>query len=666
PDPDYVLTLDADSVVLPGYCMLLVHFLEESGNNDVAIAQTPYSAFPGATTRLERIAGATTDIQHIAHQGLTYYDATSWVGANAIIRKRALDQIMTVSYIGNWEIRTYVQDRTVVEDTDSTIDLALAGWRLMNIPERLAYSATPPDFGALCVQRRRWSNGGLIIVPRLVRLWRTRRRRGERTRFGELFLRWNYLASIAWASVGLLILLAFPFRSTLISPLLALIALPYFLAIGSDLKFCGYKRLDALRIYGFNLMLIGVNLAGSGESLVQALTAAKTAFGRTPKVQQRTVAPLFFILAPIALLGLSLYTFQHAYRHQLWENVAFAGINVCLGLYAIVAFIGLRNLLVDMWINVKEFLYKPAPSRRRRRRRRTAEETPEERVDWAAILQLGPYESVRRPVTTASTPIEPPRLEVNDPFRPDVVLPPRLSTKAADLDTPSLLDFQTLFQPIYDLEQGVVVGYEALTRFVDGATPDRRVAEANAAGAGTEFELTLAQACLSASYALGRDVWLAINATAGIIVHSRSFWSLVAEAHVPIVIELTEPDTTEGDAALRHAAHSLPPNARLGLQRVGLDHGSLSIVSDLRPSFVKLDQSSTRGLSEDPARQAQLATMIGVAREASAEVIGLGIEQEHELSLLSRLGVRYGQGYLLGRPQRLATTVWGPATQSTP
>ena len=36
-----------------------------------AVAQTPYSAYPGAATRLERIAGATTDLQHIVHQGLT-------------------------------------------------------------------------------------------------------------------------------------------------------------------------------------------------------------------------------------------------------------------------------------------------------------------------------------------------------------------------------------------------------------------------------------------------------------------------------------------------------------------------------------------------------------------------------------------------------------------
>ena len=84
------------------------------------VAQTPYSAFPGSATRIERIAGATTDLQHIVHQGMTHYDATFWVGANAVLRKRALDDIVEVEYEGDCEIRRYIQDRTVIEDTEST------------------------------------------------------------------------------------------------------------------------------------------------------------------------------------------------------------------------------------------------------------------------------------------------------------------------------------------------------------------------------------------------------------------------------------------------------------------------------------------------------------------------------------------------------------------
>ena len=63
PVADYLITLDADSLLLPEYALRLVHWMEQPAHARVAIAQTPYSAFPGAPTGLERAAGATTDLQ---------------------------------------------------------------------------------------------------------------------------------------------------------------------------------------------------------------------------------------------------------------------------------------------------------------------------------------------------------------------------------------------------------------------------------------------------------------------------------------------------------------------------------------------------------------------------------------------------------------------------
>ena len=390
PDPDYVVTLDADSVLLPEYCLRLVHLLEQSEYRDMAIAQTPYSAFPGSATRLERIAGATTDLQHIVHQGLTYYDATFWVGANAVIRKRALDDIAETSYIGDWEIRHYIRDRTVIEDTESTIDMGIHGWRLFNCPERLSYSATPPDFGSLCIQRRRWANGGLLIMPKLRRQSRARRAQGQRTRFSELFLRWNYMASICWSSASLLVLLAFPFSATLISPLLGLVALPYFLAMASDLRYCGYKRLDVLRIYGFNLVLLPVNLAGTISSVVQGITASKAPFARTPKVRNRTVVPPFFVIAPYLLIALAGVTFYFAYRHDRVENMAYAGAQHRAGLlrrqglHRAAQLRGGRlhpRLLAAVQVRQRS-------AARLRRKARTDQQAPRP-ADWRSVLEVG-------------------------------------------------------------------------------------------------------------------------------------------------------------------------------------------------------------------------------------------------------------------------------------
>lgn len=379
PNADYVLTLDADSVLLPEYCLRLVYFMEQEENSDVAVVQTPYSAFRGAASRIERIAGATTDIQHIVHQGLTQYDATFWVGANAVIRKLALDELEEEESEGGFVIRRYIKDRTVIEDTESSVDLRSHGWRLHNYPERLSYSATPPDFGSLVIQRQRWANGGLVILPKLWRLLRTRDRGVPRPSLTELFLRTSYLASISWSSVGLLLLLFYPFNDDLLSRFAVLTALPYFIAMSSDLKRVGYRRTDIFRIYGFNLLLLPVNLAGTVQSIIQAIGGQKMAFARTPKVRDRTVAPLMFVLLPVFLIAWSARTLLRDIDQTSYIHGTFALTNLSMTLYACVAFVGPRAMLVDIVMNTRAFLYRPV----------TVSPKAAESPHWASVIYVG-------------------------------------------------------------------------------------------------------------------------------------------------------------------------------------------------------------------------------------------------------------------------------------
>lgn len=387
PDSDYILTLDADSLLLRDYCLRLVYFLEQPDNARVAVTQTPYSAFRGAPTRIERLAGATTDLQHILHQGKSFYNATFWVGANAVIRKRALEDIVEVEYVGGFAVRRYVQDRTVIEDTESSIDLGTHGWSLANYPERLSYSATPPDFGSLVVQRRRWANGGLLILPKLRRQVRERRARGEHVGMTELLLRVNYMSSIAWASFGLLFLLAYPYDSRLLSPVVLLAALPYFIAMGSDLRYCGYKFSDIFWIYGFNLILLPVNLAGVLKSIQQAITSKKIPFARTPKVRNRTSAPLLYVLAPYVIVIFSAITFWRDYQAENWGNAIFAAFNAILATAAIIAYVGVGSSLVDIWIGLTKWLY--VPVKPKTTSTATDPNPATDSLDWHSVLYYG-------------------------------------------------------------------------------------------------------------------------------------------------------------------------------------------------------------------------------------------------------------------------------------
>ncbi|WP_084606059.1 glycosyltransferase family 2 protein [Agreia bicolorata] len=386
PDTTYLLTLDADSLLLRDYCVRLVYLLEQPENARVAVTQTPYSAFRGAPTRIERVAGATTDLQHILHQGMTYYNATFWVGANAVIRKRALEDIVEVEVVAGFEVKTFIQDRTVIEDTESSIDLGTHGWTLVNYPERLSYSATPPDFGSLIVQRRRWANGGLLILPKFWDQLRERRFNRERVLLSEILLRSNYMASIAWASFGLLFLLAYPYDSRLLSPFVFLAALPYFIAMGSDLRSAGHRFSDIFRIYGFNLVLLPVNLAGVFKSFQQMITGEKIPFVRTPKVKNRTAAPALYVITPYVIVLFSLFTLYRDIVLQNWGNALFAAFNAIMAAGAIRAYIGLWNSAVDVWLGFLNFLY---VDRKKKKEPQRSLVDPDAPVDWQTILYHG-------------------------------------------------------------------------------------------------------------------------------------------------------------------------------------------------------------------------------------------------------------------------------------
>jgi cellulose synthase (UDP-forming) len=346
-DAPYVLMLDADSLLLPGYTSRLIEVMERPGHERVAVAQTPYSAIPGARSSVERVAGATTDLQYIVHQGMTFCDATYWVGANALLRKAALEDIATSALEHGHVVRKFIQDRTVIEDTESSVDLVARGWRLYNYPERLSYSATPPDYGALIIQRRRWANGGLIILPKLLR-YLARGGPTRRRRLREGAIRVHYLTSVATGNIGSLALMLFPFDNWLSTPWLPLAALPYCALYARDLRQAGYRRLDVVRVYALNMLLLAANLGGVAKSLHQACTGCQTPFKRTPKVSSRTAAPAAYVALPLALaicLCLALTWDVSAGR---WGHAAVALPSACLMLYAIGSFIGWRAIRHDL------------------------------------------------------------------------------------------------------------------------------------------------------------------------------------------------------------------------------------------------------------------------------------------------------------------------------
>jgi cellulose synthase/poly-beta-1,6-N-acetylglucosamine synthase-like glycosyltransferase len=365
-DSDYILTLDADSVLLPDYAMRLVDLMEQPANRRVAVAQTPYSAFPGAPGALERIAGATTDIQYLLHQGMTRFGATFWVGANAVLRKKALEDIATSTVEDGIPVTRYIHDRTVIEDTESSIDLLVHGWVLFNYPERLAFSATPPDLGSLIIQRRRWATGGLVILPRLGDLLRYRRRTRESTSAAGLALQFHYLTSMPGVALAFLLLTLLPMwllAGVVPLWLVPLVAIPYIVASAGDLRRNGYRATDLIGVFTLNVFLLGVNLAGGLHSLRQIVAGRKSPFVRTPKISERVTVPAIYLIVPLVLAVQCLAAVTLGLIFTGSALVAYAVAIPILVAYGFVRFVGLGPAATDVRAGVAAWMRR-SPSRR--------------------------------------------------------------------------------------------------------------------------------------------------------------------------------------------------------------------------------------------------------------------------------------------------------------
>ena len=224
-----------------------------------------------------------------------------------------------------------------------------------------------------------------------------------------------------------------------------------------------------------------------------------------------------------------------------------------------------------------------------------------------------------------------------------------------------------VFQPIVALGSGSTIGYEALTRFADGTPPDRMIADAHSVGLGIDLETACLAAALEAARALPQEAWLGLNASPDMILHSTELAALLARQPRRIVLEVTEHVEIDDYPGVRRAIAGFGPTVSLAVDDAGAGFASLRHVVELVPQFLKLDISLVHQVDRDLSRQAMIAGLSQFATRAGCEVIAEGIEDPAELEMLLELGVPFGQGYLLGRPEpflAVSGNAKGPATAS--
>ncbi len=214
----------------------------------------------------------------------------------------------------------------------------------------------------------------------------------------------------------------------------------------------------------------------------------------------------------------------------------------------------------------------------------------------------------------------------------------------------------TVYQPIVELATGRTVGFEALSRF--NLEPQQGPAAWFADAASVSLERELERAALESALAgFGRlppDCFMAVNLGPEAALDDDMTALLATHDPARTVVELTEhAQVADYDALhaglLELRAHGL----RLAIDDAGAGYASLRHILNLKPDIIKADISLTALADSDRGSRAMMSALVSFASEMGQLVIAEGIEHAETLTALKAIGVHYGQGYLLGRPQPL-------------
>jgi diguanylate cyclase (GGDEF)-like protein/PAS domain S-box-containing protein len=209
-----------------------------------------------------------------------------------------------------------------------------------------------------------------------------------------------------------------------------------------------------------------------------------------------------------------------------------------------------------------------------------------------------------------------------------------------------------VFQPIVDLSSGAVAGYEALARFPqdpDARPPNVWFSQAHRCGLGVQLEVRAAMAALNRRDE-APEGYLSVNLSPAALRADELREQLPSDLR-GVVVEITEHELVADGERLRATLDDLRiRGARVAVDDAGAGYAGLRQLMVLRPDVIKLDRGLIEDVAADEAKQALVECFVRFAERTDAAVCAEGVESLEDLLVLARLGVGYGQGYVIARP----------------
>ena len=223
---------------------------------------------------------------------------------------------------------------------------------------------------------------------------------------------------------------------------------------------------------------------------------------------------------------------------------------------------------------------------------------------------------------------------------------------------------QWWYQPQIDLATGVLVGAEALARWIqpDGTSipPDAFIPVAEKFGHIQQLgELALRSACTEArkwAQACGRPIPVAVNLSA-VQFHRPGLTEMVramlTETGLPaahLILEITESVLMEDNITTRESLAGLASlGVGLSIDDFGTGYSSLAYLKRFPVNHLKIDRAFIADLNCDPDSDTIVRTIVQLGHNLNLQVVAEGVESAAQADQLRGYGCDMAQGYFYHR-----------------
>lgn len=223
---------------------------------------------------------------------------------------------------------------------------------------------------------------------------------------------------------------------------------------------------------------------------------------------------------------------------------------------------------------------------------------------------------------------------------------------------------KTVFQPIISLRDGTILGHEALSRVMGDSfikTPDELFYYAGVFNRLWDLELLCRTQSLEAAFrnsSQPSNTKLFVNVNPN-VMHDIKFRQGFTKEYLSqygitpenIIFEITERNAVNDMSSFKSTVtHYKEQTYKIAIDDAGAGYSGLNLISDIKPHYIKLDMNLIRNINSDNIKFALVKSMIELSHMANIHLIAEGIETREELATLINLGVQYGQGYFIQRP----------------